>query len=208
MSQYKSNSRNKSFPILYYIKIIFIINIINYCNSLCPKDSPFSKNGNCVINCTKEEIKSEKCLLDNEIIKIQWINNIIQVGPPNYHYISITITKNDDLIYMVSCFPSINIECNNIRYFFGLTKHGKGYFTNNDNPQYNKIELNDPNNTGRYESEIFPIKLEDSNLDDNEYLMSIAKSNQSIELYDLKESKVYFKNLITTFNLTNIHQEV
>jgi len=72
---------------------------------------------------------------------------IIQVGPPNYHYINLITTENGDLIYSASSYPN-----NNYRIFFGLNKEGKGYFNKyNRRTEFNTITLNDGNNLGRFE---------------------------------------------------------
>ena len=189
---------------IFFYKLILIFENVNILISYCPRDTPFLKNGKCFINCEKDEIDSNICILDNEIIKTQNLTNIIQVGPPNYHYINLITTENGDLIYSASSYPN-----NNYRIFFGLTKEGKGYFNKyNKRTEFNTITLNDGNNLGRFEFEIFPVKLFDSSIDNNEYIMTISKSHQYLELYDLKHAEVYYKGLIDTFDVYNIFQEV
>ena len=191
-------------PFIFFYKLILIFENVNILISYCSRDTPFLKNGECFINCEKYEIDSKICILDNEIIKTQNLTNIIQVGPPNYHYINLITTENGDLIYSASCFPN-----NNNRIFFGLTKEGRGYFyKDNKRTEFNTITLNDEKNIGRFEFEIFPFKLFNSSTDNNEYLMTVSKSNQYLEIYDLKQTKSYFISLIDAFGIYNIFQEV
>jgi len=134
-------------PFIFFCNLILFFENVNILISYCPRDTPFLKNGKCFINCEKDEIDSNICILDNEIIKTQNLTNIIQVGPPNYHYINLITTENGDLIYSASSYPN-----NNYRIFFGLNKEGKGYFNKyNRRTEFNTITLNDGNNLGRFE---------------------------------------------------------
>ena len=179
-----------------FIKLIFFLRNINYCFSLCSVDEPYNQDGVCVSSCSESD-----CVLENEIIKTQYLNNIIKIGPKNFHYINIMTTENNDLVYLVSSYPN-----NNNRILFGITKEGKGYFTlNNEKEKFNKIIIEDSQNVGRYESTIFPVKLLNSN---DTYLLSVSKNSQMLELYDLKSSKIYFRYLLEIFKLDNIYQTV
>ena len=127
-------------PFFIFEKLILIFYNVNFINSYCPRDTPFLKNGQCSKNCESDEIESNICILDNEIIKTQKLTNIIQVGPQDYHYINLVTTENGDLIYSASSYPN-----DNYRLFFGLTKEGKGYFYDNwmKNPYSAMISCND-----------------------------------------------------------------
>ena len=191
-------------PVIFLYKLILIFENVKFLISHCSRDTPFLKNGQCLEKCTTDEIDSNICILDNEIIKTQNLTNIIQVGDPNYHYINLITTENGDLICSASSFPN-----NTYRIFFGLTKEGKGYFyKDNKRAEFYKMTLNNGSNEGRYEFELFPVKLYDSYTDNNEYIMSMSKSNQYLELYDLKHTQGYYVDLINTFEIYNMHQEV
>ena len=178
------------------IKFLLFLKCINYSFCSCSIDKPFKENGICVSSCSKND-----CILENKIIETQYLNNIIKIGPENNHYINIITTENNDLIYLASSYPN-----DNNRFLFGITKKGEGYFTiKNKKEKFNKIIIEDQETVGRFESVIFPIKLLNGN---DEYLLSVSKNNQMMELYDLKTSKIYFRYLIQTFNLYNIYQKV
>jgi hypothetical protein len=62
------------------------------------------------------------------------------------------------------------------------------------------MTINDNDVKGRFESEIFTFKFENSN-DDKEYLISIPKSVQNVEIYDLEldNRRIYFDLLEDVF---------
>ena len=199
--QRKKNDKNNLNILLRFISLLTIINTYV---SQCSKDKPFFKEKSCQSTCTSEELKSEKCIISNGIIKVQWLNNIIYFGEMSYNYINIETSENDDLLAEVSYYPKTNN-----RYFYGLTKEGKGFFKrNNEVTAFYKIELKDPNNKGRFESEIFSFKL-DSSKDDKIYLLSLSKGDQYVEIYDFYNDNSYFvTNDIPFERLYNIHQLV
>ena len=170
--------------------------------SSCPKNNPFRKGGNCIPKCSKEEISSKTCEISNEIIKTQWLNNIIYFGERNYRYVNIETSENQNLLALVSSYPK-----NNYRLFYGITKEGNGYFKKNDKEtQFYKMEINDINITGRFESEIFTFKFE-SSIDDKEYLLSYSKGFQFVEVYDFDKNIIYFDCIDSPFGeILNSHQ--
>ena len=88
------------------LKIIIFFKIIYYNNMLECNDSnyPFEKNGydHCVESCTTYEIDIGTCAIKNEIIKVQWLNNIIYFGPSGYRYINIAVTETNNLYAITS----------------------------------------------------------------------------------------------------------
>ena len=199
--QEKKSDKNNSKILL---KFILLLTIINVCFGSCPKDKPFFKESSCQSTCTSEELKSKKCIISNEIIENQQLNNIIYFGQVCYNYINIETSENDDLLAEVTCFT----ETNN-RNFYGLTKEGKGFFKrNNEVTVFYVMDIDDPNKKGRYESEIFSFKL-DSSEDDKIYLLSYSKGIQYVEVYDFYNYNSYFVNNDIAFEqLVNIHQIV
>ena len=177
--------------IIFFNSILLLLEIKYYLFSECDRTTPFLKNNNCISSCTTEELKTGICIIENEIIKTQWLNNIINIGQLNYLYINIESSENDNLYCLVSSFPT-----SNVRKIYILNKEGYGLF-NKTNPFINLI-INDPNIKGRYESEISAIKLFSDN-DNKEYLLSISKGSQFVELYDLYENNIFFNNVSSTF---------
>ena len=174
----------------FFVKFLFLLRIIKFYNFSCSKNSPFLKQGICVTYCNEEEIKNELCILDNPIIKAQWINNINYISENGFNYINMAITQNDDLIILISTFPT-----SNKRLLYGITKEGRGYF--NEEKKILK-EINDPTTIGRFESEMFMFKL--SPIDSTtEYLLSFGKTPQLAEIYDLNTKNIVFHSPISTW---------
>ena len=181
----ENKKNNKQF----LFKLTIWLNIIIICN-LCETNTPFLKDGVCYEVCTVEEIKDGNCEVENDIIKTQWIDNIIYLTNTFFSYINMVSTKKDDLIILMSPYPS-----SNVRYFYGLNNEGRGYFQQNNIDIYNYTMVIDSSNTlGRYESLSFLVKLK-SKSETKEYIMEIGKTPQLIQVYDFEEKKLLFKKL-------------
>ena len=193
----KKKKHNLSYNFL--LKIIYFLQIIKIYKFTCDKKSPFLKEGTCVTSCPIEEF-NKSCILENEIIKTQWINNIIYLTDIVFPYINMVTTENEDLLILVSEFPG-----SNKRVLYGLTKEGRGYFkVNGKETKDYLIEINDEKIKARYESELFTFKLSNGH-DDKEYLMNFGKT-YFIEIYDLNTKEVYFHNYSNYFyELIDVH---
>ena len=86
-------------------------------------------------------------------------------------------SENNILYCLTSCYPQ-----SNTRIMYVLNKEGYGYL-NKSEPLINLI-INDPYTKGRFESELFSIQLSN-----REYLISIGKSPQLVELFNWIISK-------------------
>lgn len=66
---------------LFVLKYILIFNMIKLCSFFqCDRDKPFLKEDTCISSCKTEEINKGICIINNDIIKAQWLNNIIIIG--------------------------------------------------------------------------------------------------------------------------------
>ena len=107
-------------------------------------------------------------------------------------------SQNNDLIVLLSTFPE-----SNERLLYGITSEGRGYFNESE---FYEMEINDPNVTGRFESEAFMVKLSGST-DNKEYILSFGKDKQFMEIYDIENKKIYFKQISNVFHrLYDVHQ--
>ena len=172
-----------------YFLIIFII-IFVYCKFSCDKNKPFRYQGDCVEGCSLENLNNGLCVVENEIIKTQWINNINFIAGNGFNYINLAVSENNNLFALVSAFPQ-----SNDRIVFGITSTGQGYFSSKN---IEKFVINDPNKIGKFESEIFFIKLYKLT-NTKEYLMSYGRNPQFGEIYDLENKKIYFGNISSMF---------
>ena len=155
------NSKNRSynqkevFLIAYFsIKFLLLFQIIIPIIHGCDADKPFLKDDSCIGYCSERELKEKTCKIDNDIIKTQFLNNIIWIGDTNFRYVNIVSYSNKDMIIETTSKPG-----NSKRMFFGIKNNGRGLFYKNGNyTYYYSIEASgQTGNTGniRYEAEIF-----------------------------------------------------
>ena len=183
---------------LFFLKYILILNNIKLCSFMeCERDKPFLKENTCISSCKTEEISKGICIINNDIIKTQWLNNIIIIGGKEYIYINVESSEANNLYYLSSSFPA-----SNVRKFYILNNEGFGLFDKN-NPFITLI-VDDPENKGRFESDILLIKLFSSN-DNKEYLINLSLGIQNAELYDFYNKNIYFNIMEKTFGQTNIN---
>ena len=157
-----------------YIYIIFLLKIeISY--SECNKDNPFKKDNTCVSSCLDSEINSQECIIDNSIIKIQWLNNIFVFDSNHFRAGHFAFNTNGDML--------IEYSYGKYRLFFGLKKNGKYYFDDsNENEIPKKLITLEDSNYKRYESKNIFMSLKNNT---KEYLFSTGEGNTISELYDL-----------------------
>ena len=103
------------------IRIIILFQIIKIISNECNRDNPFKlKDNTCISQCSEKQLKSGDCILDNTIIKTQWLTNIIMLNQYLLKYFNYIIYPNGDIIFETSSFP-----CNSLRVFYGLKKNGR-----------------------------------------------------------------------------------
>ena len=144
--------------------------------------------------------ESGNCTIENDIIRTQWINRILQYSDTSIKYVSIATTPNGDLV----CISSISNQYTN--YFFGLKKNGRPYFLIDDQESCFTTTTTDQSRT---EGSIFAIKLDStSNVDkDKEYIISFGNGNTNFELYDFDNNEVYKEDGKTFFGTKSIYSE-
>ena len=183
--------------LLNNLKLVLILQILASFNmdTCTNRDSPLLKGTNCLNTCSQSDILSQVCKVDNEIIRTQWLNNIIYISPEDYRYINIALSESNSIYIIVSSWHG-----SNERYLYILDNEGYGFFEGVDGNKtpFKKIEINDSSSKGRFESNAFTVKLY-SQADEKEYLLSISKGDQYAELYDLYSNNFYFKSIETVF---------
>jgi hypothetical protein len=169
----------------------------------CSKDTPIKYQNICSLKyCTESEFINENCILNNDIIKTQWLNNIILLGEEKFTYINFANYSNGD--FVVEATPCKLIKT--IRYFFGLKINGRDLFkVNNKETQFYSFEPVDEDNSGKkYQGEIQIAKMnQESN---KEYLLSLTKSTSYAELYDFENGVMYKKKMKDLFGVENENQ--
>ena len=166
--------------------IVFLIIIQNSIETECNISTPIRKEDNqCYLAyCTEEEFETGKCTIDNNIIKTQWLNKIIIVGDIGYKFISLTLSSKKDL-FLHTTTPQANSKKN---YFFGIKLNGRPYFNINGNESMIIDISYKSSDKTRTNGEI--INLIIKNKPEKEYIMSIGKTSQNVELFDFEINKV------------------
>ena len=208
LENYNKNNKTKYTSKFSIIFLIFVlVQLINKSLAECPRDRPILISNECKMEyCSKEQFNSSYCKIDNSIIKTQWLNNIIQIGPLNYRYINFASYSNGDMVVETTAFPG-----ENKRYFYGLKNDGRPFFTDKntheETPRY-VIETNSQNKN-KYESQAIIIKSSE-NGDDNgkEYFLSVSKLDAYAELFDFNKDKIHYKSLkgFTGMDYINTHR--
>ena len=114
--------------IIFIFIIIFLYKLKLVLLSECNYTHPIKKNGECTIGgCLLDEYKSGGCSIENDLIKIQWLTNIINYSENGIGYATLATTPQGNLICISNCYEG----CTK-RYFYGLTKNGRPYFISNN----------------------------------------------------------------------------
>ena len=191
----KCNNFTSKIPFIFLINIFFLL-IKTLLLAECPNTAPILISKECKMDyCTEEQFNSSYCEINNEIIKTQWLNNIIQIGGLNYRYINFASFSNGDMVVETTCYPG-----EPKRYFYGLKSNGRPFFTDKTTKEetpYYVIETNGQNNhKGKYESEPMIIKSSESGSGNGkEYYLSVSKLECYAELFDFDNNAIYYKSL-------------
>ena len=183
---------------IYSINIIYFLLLFHFILNECDRDTPIRlKNGSCVMKyCTNDEYESKECILDNQIIKTQFLNNLMNLGEMSFRYFNFIQFSNGDLILETSSFPP-----NNKRIFFGLKNNGRFYFkneTNEETPFYFLIADNE--NESKFESGNSIIIS-----DGKEYFLSIGRLDTYTELFDFENNKIISNKTLDLIGYINLN---
>jgi len=160
---------------------IFTFHLI-FCSD-CDRSTPILIGTECKSTyCTKEQFQSGDCQIKNEIIKTQWLTNIISIGEENSRFINFANFSNGTMIIEVSSDPG-----DTKRTFFGLNPDGS-YLFNEENNQFT-MTASSSNNKRQYSENFCVTIIEDES--PKQYIVSIANEDQYIELYDFENNHIY-----------------
>ena len=185
--------------------IMFLQKTIATDDIICNITHPIFKNGKCdSIYCTEEEYNTSKCKINNEIVKTQWLTNIVNISDINFRYITPALSKNNDLIIQTT-----NSTGSSERKFFGIKENGRYYFKdeNNEESPYFSINVGEEGNSNYYMRQSVGGIIRILN-DDNDYFLSIGGYNTSYtELIGL-QTKTYSRILTKTFYVFTVFSEI
>ena len=170
----------------FFIITVYFYLLISPIKNECTKTRPILlSNGSCVLDyCSDEDYENKTCIISNEIIKTQWLSNIIKIGDKDFRYVNFATYSNGSMIVETTAYPG-----NKYGYFFGLKSNGLPFF---ENSNHYSIEVNDqPGNENRYrfEAENFAAIIDDNQYLGEEYLVSIPKGSQYSEMFMFDDDK-------------------
>ena len=118
-NNFKMEKKIIQYHFLYLFKFLyFLLIIMQILSNPCERNFPIFKEGYCMLEyCTNNEFKNQTCILANEIIKTQWLNNIIWIGNNDFKYVNLASNSNGDLIIETTSNPS-----SPERKFYGLKR--------------------------------------------------------------------------------------
>lgn len=172
----------------FMFSFILIIRLIQLPLKECDRETPILFNNETCksMSCTNTQFDLRQCLINNSIIRQQWLNNIIIVGKQNSTFINFAKYSNGDLVIL----SEDNISSGN-RYFFGLKNNGRSFFTDLDGKETLYYYLNTQNydNTD-IDREISVITIDSTK---EEYIINIQKRESYAELFDFENNITYKK---------------
>ena len=199
---------------LLLINFILILITIKLSSSECDnRENPIllQSNGACsLLYCTKEQYNNNTCIIDNKIIKTQWLNNIIVFGEKNCRFTKIAKYLNTSMIVFSAINPGDSLS----PFFFGLKNNGRPLFIKNDKETpffFLNISIGNSSYISAIEyeeGEIFITKMLNN---DEEYIIYFGKDTLFTELYDFENDNIIFretKNLFSNRYLVNIRGSI
>ena len=155
--------------------LIAIISALTDCN----KSFPIFYNDTCDLRfCRKINYELGNCVVANQIAKIQWVTSVIFIGIPDT-FVFFQKYQNGDLILEIFPFNS-----NYTRMFYELKQNDEMFLVKDG--EFTPSLILDSNYSSIYNGHLYLLKIEE-----DEYPVFFMKKGLGIELYDLKERKVY-----------------
>ena len=147
----------------------------------CPKEKPILKNSKCSgISCSKKEFEDKTCVINNDVIKKQYFNNI-NIFPEDASNVKYEKGENGEIFLLAQ-----KKEGNNINmHLYVFNKNNEGYFydkNKNDYTPYKKITL-------KY-GDKYIEKMKYIEFNKKGYLLNILKNNH-MHLIDLESNEQY-----------------
>ena len=160
---------------IIYSSLIAIISALN----ICPKSTPLYFNNTCAFRfCKKDYYDLGVCVVANNIVKIQWVTNAIIIDIPKV-VVFFQKYQNGDLF--LELLPTTSSYT---RIFYEL-KQDEEMFLVKDGEFTSSLSLNS-DYSSTYNGNLYLIKI-----GEDEYPVFFGNYEFGIELYDLKEGKVY-----------------
>ena len=111
---------------MIYLYLFFFL--IQEINNQCDKENPIRKNNNCQhIYCSEIEFQNGDCIIDNPIIKTQWLNKLFYLGDNIINILTVIEMPNNNIFFLSSKFEPEYL------YIYRLKSSGEVYYNENNN---------------------------------------------------------------------------
>ena len=119
-------------------KLFFLFQLYKCIDINCNKSYPILKENKCVLTyCSEEQFNTSTCIINNQIIKTQWLTNIMKISDKNFRYVSPFLTENKDLIILTT-----SVSGTSERKYFGITNDGRYCFKNSEGEESPYFSIN------------------------------------------------------------------
>jgi len=186
---------------IFHIKAFIFLQIVKVILNKCDRNKPIKlEDGSCDLRyCTHEDYNLGKCVIDNPIVKRQYLNDIIIFGENNFMYTDFITFSTKEMIAVTSSFPG-----SEKRIFYGLNENGKYYFKNENDKE-----------SPFYSLPATDVKVESANSifkrNGKEYFLSIGRLESETEIYDFENKIIYHEkssNLFSNYINVNVNSNL
>ena len=197
----KPNIRRKKTYFIQTLKIIIFQQVIlSFTQSECDYHTPIreTNSNNCIAGeCTIAQYQSGECIVENEIIKTQWINNFITYEDGiDFDYIDIATSSDGNLLVISTTSDESGVIH---RIYINLNDNGRGNFieefTENESLYYVPSVTN---YVTRVHPNFYSIKILDNSVT-KEYIFSIS-INGYLEFSNFDDNIIYKYSVKSKFN--------
>ena len=182
--------RIKLFILFLYLFIFLILEINNQCN----KETPIRKksDNNCYnIYCTEIEFQNGDCIIDNSIIKTQWLNKLFYLGDNIINILTVIEMPNNNIFFLSSKWE---YEADYL-YIYRLKSSGEINYNENNNNFKSLLISSFSISEFIYSTEINAVGLI---IDNNEYIFICQFLDIECQLIEFENDKI-FNEYLTTF---------
>ena len=173
--------------LLFIIRKFVIFSEETYDNSVCQRNTPLLVINPDTNECVYEPYNEYNHIISNEIIKIQWLNRINELGADKAWYMTSDISSKGDLIIETLLYDEERLF--NERYYYGIKSNGRPLFYDQDDNKFiNQICLESTSGVVKFESIMTRIKL--TNNDNKDYYLSSCFERYPIDIIDFYNNQV------------------
>ena len=199
--KFKSLNKHRLTVSKIIFELLFIFHLSKCEDIICNITHPILIDNMCKFTyCTNTQFESSICIINNNIIKTQWLTSIIPISDINYRYINPFLTNNKDLIIQTTYSYG-----SSRRQYFGITKEGRFFFKNSEEKEYPYylIDIDNDEQFSKYEGIGGSIQIENG----DDFFLSIGIYSAYAEIIDYKKntlSRKFSENFYNNYIISEI----